>query len=116
MEIAGESATYSPARFGNAAVNDEIGGEAIVVFSRDDGTAAAYLASIDGRVLTFAHEDGGYIDAETGSEWDFAGRAVSGEMAGQSLAATPSRSTFWFAYVAIFPETRVVLPPPGTDP
>ena len=109
VEFGGESVTYSPMRLGDIALNDEVGGERIVIFSRSDGTAAAYFATSDGRALTFEYDGGAYLDADTASVWDFGGRAVSGELSGRSLEPAPSRSTFWFAYVAVFPETRVAV-------
>ena len=111
VEFGGESATYSPVRLGDIALNDEVGGERIVIFSRSDGTAAAYFATSDGRALTFEYDGGAYLDRETASVWDFAGRAVSGELSGRSLEPAPSRSTFWFAYLAAFPETRLAIAP-----
>ena len=39
-----------------------------------------------------------------------AGRAISGELAGEQLEAVPSRSTFWFAYVAARPGVIVERP------
>ncbi len=57
-----------------------------------------------------AFREGEYVDLETQSVWDFGGRAVAGELEGRSLVPAPTRSTFWFAYVAAFPDVRVASP------
>jgi hypothetical protein len=79
-----------------------------VVFSRAEGlAAAAFRPQADGRSLTFELWDGRFVDRETESEWSLAGEALSGALAGQRLEPLPVRTTFWFAYVAAFPETTV---------
>ena len=64
---------------GEAAVNDSIGGEAIVVFSSERGPAgAAFLPQAGGRSLTFEAANGAFRDREMGSEWNLDGRASPG--------------------------------------
>ncbi|MFQ5879502.1 MAG: DUF3179 domain-containing (seleno)protein, partial [Dehalococcoidia bacterium] len=63
-----------------------------------------------GRQLTFAFGGGHYEDEETGSQWNLSGEAISGPLEGERLEPLPSRYTFWFAYVAAFPETEVYAP------
>lgn len=111
LSVGGDSRAYSARALGNAAVNDSLGGEEIVVFSTASGpTAAAYLADAgDGR-LAFSYADGQYRDAETGSLWNLSGEAVSGPMEGTTLEPLPGRYTFWFAYIAAFPEADVYAP------
>ncbi|MCH7793315.1 MAG: DUF3179 domain-containing protein, partial [Planctomycetes bacterium] len=111
LTVGGESRAYSARALGNAAVNDSLGGEEIVVFSTEDGpTAAAYLANAgDGR-LSFSYADSKYRDAQTGSLWNLSGEAVSGPLQGTTLEPLPSRYTFWFAYIAAFPDADVYAP------
>ena len=52
-------------------------------------------------------ELGRFGDRGPGSTWSLAGEALSGGLAGQRLEALPLRTTFWFAYVAAFPEASV---------
>jgi hypothetical protein len=88
-----------------------LGQTPVVIFSQADGpSGAAYSPEKDGRVLTFILEDCRIKDQESGSEWDLAGRAVAGELAGAQLVPLPVRSTFWFSLVANFPEIEVYLP------
>ena len=64
---------------------------------------------VDGRRLTF-RADGPqtFTDDQTGSTWDVLGRAVSGPLAGTQLQRTGHLDTFWFAWAAFHPETRLV--------
>ena len=57
-----------------------------------------------------AGDDDRFVDRETGSEWSLTGEAVSGPLAGQRLEPLPVRTTFWFAYVAAFPEADIYSP------
>ena len=108
VELNGEARAYPIEELGDAVTADELGGERIVVLSRAEGpTAAAFRPEAGGRRLTFELRDGRFVDRETGSEWSLAGEALSGELAGQRLEAMPPRTTFWFAYVAAFPEATV---------
>lgn len=48
-----------------------------------------------------------FVDQETGSRWDIAGRAVEGELKGWTLAWLESTQVKWFAWAAEYPETTV---------
>jgi hypothetical protein len=80
--------------------------------SRDIGSAAAYDARLDGRVLRFVPgpRPGTFIDEATGSTWDIFGRAVAGELAGRQLAPALHTTEFWFAWAAFNPGTAVWQP------
>jgi hypothetical protein len=77
------------------------------------------VAEAGGRALTLEAippearegEPGRYRDLETGSSWDRARRAVDGPLAGAALKRLPARTTFWFAYVAAFPQATVYPAP-----
>lgn len=61
--------------------------------------------------LTFAaHGRATFIDRQTGSTWDILGRAVTGPLAGQRLQPVSHLDTFWFAWAAFHPDTRLVTP------
>jgi hypothetical protein len=111
LEIDGTHRAYPLTLLGDAIVQDMLGQMAVVIFSQVDGpSGAAYSPQIDGRNLNFVFEDGRIQDLETESEWDLAGRAIAGELAGAQLEPLPARSTFWFSLVANFPEIEVYLP------
>ena len=93
------------------AINDEVGGEKVVVIVRADGpTGFAYLSALDGQTLTFSLSDGVLEDAETGSTWNDGGRAISGPMAGRQLTPVPSRASFWFSLVGSLPGIELHTP------
>ena len=107
-------------------VNENVGGEEIVVFwepgtasaldsaalaaGRDVGAAVAYSRTVNGRVLTFTFDSSAFIDQETNTRWDILGQALEGELAGERLASVVAVDHFWFSWVAFKPETQVYQP------
>jgi len=80
-----------------------------VADGRDVGTTAAYDTTLDGRALTFRRgATGGFSDTETGSTWNIFGQATGGPLAGRQLAAVEHVDTFWFAWGAFRPTSRVI--------
>lgn len=105
-------------------VNDEIGGEEVVVFwspgtssaldhgtvagGRDVGASGVFLRSLGDTVLTFeAAGEGRFRDTGTGSLWDITGTAVEGPLAGTRLTPVAHGDYFWFAWAAFKPETDI---------
>lgn len=110
LEADGAHRAYPLALLGNAVVQDILGQTDVVIFSKADGpSGAAYSPQIDGRELTFVFEGDRIQDQETGSEWNLAGQATDGELAGAQLQPLLTRSTFWFSLVANFPEIEVYM-------
>ena len=73
------------------------------------GSVAAFVADAEGRALTFTRaDDGTFRDQQTGSVWNLFGRALSGPLAGRRLTPVEHLDTFWFAWAAFQPETRLV--------
>ena len=48
-----------------------------------------------------------FLDKETGSRWDIAGRAVAGELKGWTLTWLDSTQVKWYAWAAEYPETTI---------
>ncbi len=104
-------------------MQSEAGGRPVVVFfkrgvvspldapsiagSRDVGTAAAFDQRLDGRRLRFERRGDGFVDRQTGSRWNIAGRAVAGELAGERLAPVRHDQQFWFALTAFVTDARI---------
>ena len=101
-------------------IEDRIdGGPCVVLWEAATGTAAAYrpMASPpkkeDGepRALTLYRDDKAdgkpLTDKETGSRWDFAGRAYEGKLAGWTLTWIDGTQVKWFAWAAEHPETSI---------
>lgn len=74
---------------------------------RDVGASAVFDRRLGERTLTFEWRDGEHRDRETGSTWDFAGRATDGPLAGERLVPLPHGNHFWFAWAAFRPDTQV---------
>lgn len=106
-------------------VNDEIGGQPVVVLwgaaetadaldasdisgAAAVGTGVAYDPTVDGRRMTFEKvDDTTFTDAETGSTWSILGQAIDGELKGAQLEMLSHRNDFWFAWQAFFPEAEL---------
>ena len=47
------------------------------------------------------------VDVQTGSDWDFTGKAVSGVFAGRKLKQIYSLNDYWFDWKAYNPDTGI---------
>jgi hypothetical protein len=127
LVVGDEAAAYPfPFLAEHPVVNDEVGGEPIVVVWTDGaasglggptvaggeivGAANAFSREVDGRTLTFEAHAGLMRDVETGSTWTFEGRATSGELEGTRLELLVSDSPFWFAWAVFRSDTRIWQP------
>jgi hypothetical protein len=93
-------------------VVDRLGGEPIVLVVGDDRKSIrVFTAALDGRTLSFSRRVGvrplRLFDTETGSEWDFTGRALSGPLAGRTLEKVRALKEYWFDWKAYNPRTGV---------
>ena len=103
IEIGGAPVVVWLAR-GTASALDE----SSVATGRDVGATGAFDPTVDGRHLTFESRKHGFRDRETGSTWDVLGNASAGPLAGSKLTAVEHVDTFWFAWAAFLPDTRIV--------
>lgn len=85
-------------------------GARIIAEAEDVGATAVFNRTLDGQTLTFSREGDYFVDAETGSQWNIAGKAVSGELAGAQLEQIVSADHFWFSWVAFRPDTLIYSP------
>lgn len=93
-------------------VLDTLAGTPLLLVVGDDGRSVrAFERRIDGRELQLFARPGGpplrLFDAETGSEWSFAGEAVSGPLAGKKLKPVYVLLDYWFDWKTYNPETTV---------
>src|SRR5258708_26919433 len=77
---------------------------------RDVGSATVYVRTLGNLHLTFTFEGTNFVDKETGSVWDLLGRATSGQLVGKTLTPAVAVNSFWFAWAAYQPKTRVYQP------
>ena len=67
-----------------------------------------FSRELDGIVLTLeASGSSRFRDAETGSEWDLEGKAVSGRLAGKRLRFVKSEVEEWYAFAAAATEVDI---------
>jgi hypothetical protein len=101
-------------------IQEEVGGQPwVVLWYGPTRTAAAYLSvasppkkeggSPRRVTLSLAAKGGAapFVDKETGSHWDIAGRSVEGELQGWTLSWLDGTQVRWFAWSAEYPETSV---------
>ena len=113
VEVEGGVTAYPLDRIGDDTVNDQVGGQPVVVFSRKNSQAVgAFSPIVDGQTLFFEYraEDALSSDRQTGSGWDARGRAISGPLAGTQLQRLDTRRAFWFSIVIAFPGVNLYLP------
>jgi hypothetical protein len=93
----------------NKVINDKINDRPIGLFSLYPRMAIVYSYIIDGQTLGFQYNASAnkIIDKQTGSEWNFDGVAVSGQMKGKQLTRLPFDEGFWFEWAAFHPQTRI---------
>jgi hypothetical protein len=69
---------------------------------RPEGPRKTVTLTLDGKNTAAP-----FVDKETGSRWDIAGRAVEGELKGWTLTWLDSTQVKWFAWAAEYPETTI---------
>ena len=82
---------------------DQIGKQRIVILSESTGASRAYAID-DKRFKSYKH---GRLLDNKGEEWQIKEDALISP-AGQRLSRLPAHEAFWFAWVNVFPETRIV--------
>jgi hypothetical protein len=91
---------------------DNVGGVPIfIVLGDDKRSIRAFERSVDNRKLEFLLKPNttafAMVDAETGSEWDFTGKATSGQLSGRQLKKLAILNDYWFDWVTYNPQTSV---------
>jgi hypothetical protein len=78
-----------------------------VAAGRDVGSVRVFRPQVEEQNLTFEPTENGYVDSETGSEWNILGEATAGPLAGETLEPIPHLDTFWFAWLSYNPATEL---------
>ena len=113
IDINGKAVAYPLAALQKQSpIIDLIGTVPIVVVLGDDHRSVrAFERTVDGRRLEFFQkvENGALqlLDAETGSTWNFEGKAVSGSLAGRELKKVFLLEDFWFDWRLYHPDTAI---------
>jgi Protein of unknown function (DUF3179) len=94
-------------------INDQVNSKSITLFSLYPFMIRAYDPVVeDGAekiVLQFDYnaENNKFTDKQTGSEWNFEGKAISGQMKGKQLTRIAFDEGFWFEWVAFHPKNEI---------
>lgn len=91
---------------------DTVGGRPIILVLSDDGKSVrVFDRTLDARRLELFQQAGAkplrLTDTETGSEWDFTGKAVAGPFAGRQLQKIDFLKDYWFDWKLYNPATTV---------
>ena len=91
---------------------DDLGGVPIfIVLGDDKRSVRAFERSVAGRKLEFLLKPNtstfAMVDAETGSEWDFTGKATKGQLSGRQLQKIAILNDYWFDWMTYHPKTQV---------
>jgi hypothetical protein len=101
-------------------IEDSLDGKpCVVLWEPSTHTAAAYLQEATpptpeagtAQTVTLVKENkvagSPFVDKETGSHWDIAGRAVDGKLKGWTLTWLDGTQVKWFAWAAEYPESSI---------
>lgn len=91
-------------------VNDTVGGVPLSAFYNwEHDMVHVYSTVVDAQTLTFTYDadKDRFIDDQTGSEWTADGRCQKGTLRGTQLLSINAPEYYWFAWAAVFPDTRV---------
>jgi hypothetical protein len=87
---------------------DNLGGTPIVLLVADDKRSVrAFSRLVDGKAIELFANPGAIVDSNTGSEWDFSGRAINGALSGKQLAKIEVLSDYWFDWRTYHPDTTI---------
>jgi len=94
------------------ALSDTLGSKPLIFFASHQGDyVQLFDRKVDGQVLDFRAEGGGFVEKKTESIWDAKGVCIKGTMEGKKLDIIPHyNKIFWCVWSDFFPETAVYEP------
>ena len=121
VEVAGKSVAYPlSALQKQSPIMDMVGAVPIMVVLGDDKRSVrAFERTVDGRRLEFflrtekaidlitGEPAQQLVDAETGSTWNFEGKAIAGPLAGRQLKKVYVLEDYWFDWRIYHPDTGI---------
>ena len=75
------------------------------------GTVRTFSRIHGDTVLEFSQNDGKTVDQNTGTVWNHKGQAISGQWSGAQLKIIESMESFWFAWIAFYPDSLLIGAP-----
>src|SRR5262245_5540008 len=93
-------------------ITDTVASKPILVAAGPDGRSVrAFERVAEGQAVDLYLEPDSnpfrLVDAQTGSRWDFSGRAIEGPLAGKQLRRLQTLKDYWFDWKLYNPETLV---------
>jgi len=90
-------------------INDKVGNKPIVLFSLYPRMVRAYSPMINSQTLDLQYNGSTnkILDKQTGSEWNFDGLALNGQLKGKQLTRLPFDEGFWFSWAAFHTQTQI---------
>jgi hypothetical protein len=91
-------------------IEDRLGSEPILIVTGSDGQSIrVFQAKAEGQEVAseFYRTAVGFMDAETGSEWEFNGCAVRGKRTGTCLKPINALKDYWFDWRNYHPDTTI---------
>jgi len=69
----------------------------------------AFDPSVDEQSLIFQYNfaNNTFTDKQTGSNWDFEGKSIEGQLKGKQLLRLPFDDNHWFKWSALHPNTKI---------
>ncbi len=114
VEVNGKSKAYPfDALAKQNPITDSLGGTPLLVLlAEDEKSVRVFDRRVEGRALELFLKPGTHtlVDAETGSQWDFTGAAVAGQLAGKRLERIQPIKDYWFDWRLYHPDAGVYLP------
>jgi Protein of unknown function (DUF3179) len=113
VSIGGKSVAYPlSALQKQSPIVDTVGSVPIVIVLGDDKRSVrAFERIVDGRRLEFfqktENNEPQLIDAETGSTWNFEGKAIAGPLSGRQLKKVFVLEDYWFDWRIYHPDTTI---------
>jgi hypothetical protein len=91
-------------------INDQVNAKPIALFSLNPFMTRAYDPILKGQTaLQFEYnaKNNTLVDEQTGSQWNFDGKAIDGQMKGRQLIRLPFDQGFWFEWIAFHPTSEL---------
>jgi len=83
----------------------------VIVLGDDKRSVRAFERTVEGRRFEFFQSvektPAGLVDSETGSTWNFEGKAVAGPLAGRQLKQVSVLEDYWFDWRIYHPDTAI---------
>jgi Protein of unknown function (DUF3179) len=111
VEVNGKAKAYPVAVLKKSrAIIDSVGNVPLfILLGEDNLTVRAFDANSLDLFVKSNPASPTFLDINSGSEWDFEGKAVSGPLAGKTLRRIPILKDYWFDWKNYHPDTAVYV-------